>query len=197
MTNPKLILASKSKIRADILSNAGIKFSTQTSYVDEDKIKQNMQSKPAEEISLALAKAKAQKIKANKNDYIIGADQILSFQGQIFDKPKSIKEARARLIKLRAKQHCLIGAISLVQNSTQIWSHLSKTKLTMRNFSDQFLDEYLIAEQEHVLHSVGAYRFEAVGAQLFENVQGDFFSILGLSLLPLMAKLREVGVLKK
>jgi len=115
--------------------------------------------------------------------------------GQLFDKPKDINAARERLKLMRCKTHYLVGAVVISENGSPVWRHLAKTKLTMRDFSDAFLEDYLKAEGELVTKSVGAYRFEGLGAQLFSHVEGDFFSILGLSLLPVMDYLRMRGAL--
>jgi len=111
------------------------------------------------------------------------------------DKPKDIDAARKRLKLMRGKTHYLVGAVVISENGSPVWRHLAKTKLTMRDFSDAFLEDYLKSEGELVTKSVGAYRFEGLGAQLFSHVEGDFFSILGLSLLPVMDYLRMRGVL--
>lgn len=199
MTSAKIILASTSPIRSSILEGAGLSFTAAEPYVDEDAIKTKAHAvnTPVSEIALKLAVAKAKNIKVEKNSYIIGADQILEMDGQIFDKPKTMDEARERLLQMRGKTHCLIGGLVCLNNTTnKIWSYKSETKLTMRKFSDEFLAKYLRQEGEALLYTVGAYKFEGRGAQLFERVQGDFYSILGLSLLPLLGHLRSEGVLK-
>jgi len=127
---------------------------------------------------------------------VIGADQIMEMDGQLFDKPKDMADARARLISMRGKSHRLIGAVVICENGRPVWRHMSKTTLSVREFSDSFLDDYIEAEGELLTKSVGAYRFEGRGAQLFSKVEGDFFSILGLSLLPVLDYLRERGAVK-
>lgn len=114
--------------------------------------------------------------------------------GQIYDKPKTMEEAKARLLSMRGKPHFLVGAVVICENGTPVWRHMSKTALYVREFSEAFLDDYLEAEGEDVLSSVGAYKFEGRGAQLFTKVEGDFFSILGLSLLPVLDYLRLRGI---
>ena len=119
----------------------------------------------------------------------------MEMDGQLFDKPVSLEEVRQRLLSMRNKDHRLIGAVVICENGQPVWRHMSKTVLSVRNFSEEFLDDYIEAEGEALTKSVGAYRFEGRGAQLFSKVEGDFFSILGLSLLPVLDYLRERGAL--
>lgn len=194
MKAPGLILASGSKIRRQILQGAGLNFSVRLGGVDEDKIKKDFLAQggslPALASTLALAKAKS--VDADAGDIIIGADQIMEIDGILFDKPKSMKEARARLLVMRGREHRLIGAVAAVRKGSEPWLHIATTKLTVREFSESFLDDYLGAEGKDILNCVGGYKFEGRGAQLFDKVEGDFFSILGLSLLPLLAHLRDI-----
>lgn len=195
----EIILASASTIRAEIMANAGINFTAKPTHIDEDIIKQEFIRAGGSILDLvqALALGKAQAANAQNNEIIIGADQVLEFDGQIFDKPKSLNEAYTRLQELRGREHRLIGAVCVLQNNEAPWFYVSTTKLKMRDFSDEFLKDYLHKEGEGILACVGAYKFEGLGASLFESVAGDFFSILGLSLLPLMAELRRRGALIK
>lgn len=194
---PPIILASASAIRAEILTNAGIEFEAKPGVFDEDKVKQQFlaQNRPISDLVKALALGKAEAVPPDGDTLVIGADQVLELDGKVFDKPKSLPEAHERLSLMRGRTHRLIGGLCLVQKGHTPWYHVSTTKLHMRDFSDEFLKEYLQKEGEAVLASVGAYKFEGRGASLFESVEGDFFSILGLSLLPLMAELRRRGVL--
>lgn len=196
--NPKIILASASAIRAEILTNVGIKFEAKPTHIDEDIIKAEFlrDERPVKDLVQALAFGKANAVKESGDALIIGADQVLEFGGQIFDKPKSLQEAHARLVQMRGQEHRLIGGLCLLQQGSAPWFYVGTTKLKMRNFSDGFLKDYLQSEGEDVLASVGAYKFEGRGASLFESVDGDFFSILGLSLLPLMAELRRRGAIQ-
>jgi len=196
MTYP-IILASGSQIRRDILTGAGIEFSVQVKPVDEGAIKQAMLSQAAKprDIADALAEAKSIRVSQNTPGLIIGADQIMVMNGEVFDKPKDMNEARKRLISMRGKTHSLVGAVVICENGFPVWRHAAKTVLTVRDFSDEFLDDYLKTEGEGILSSVGAYKFEGKGSQLFSHVEGDFFSILGLSLLPVMDYLRIRGAL--
>lgn len=193
----KIILASGSKIRREILDGAGIDFEVISKPVDEGAIKSSMLSEGAtlRDIADALAEAKARRVSQGESGLVIGADQIMEMDGELFDKPASMEEARERLLCMRGKTHRLIGAVVICENGRPVWRHMSKTILTMREFSEAFLDDYLAAEGKDLLKSVGAYRFEGRGAQLFSKVDGDFFSILGLSLLPVLDYLRERGAI--
>lgn len=192
-----IILASGSQIRRDILTDAGIDFTVKTARVDESAIKQAMliENAKSRDIADTLAEAKAVKVSHKTPGLVIGADQIMVMDGQVFDKPVDMAEAKSRLKTMRNKTHNLIGAVVICENGIPVWRHMAKTVLTMRDFSDAFLDNYLKAEGEGILTSVGAYKFESRGAQLFSHVEGDFFSILGLSLLPVLDYLRTRGAI--
>jgi len=195
MIKPNIILASGSKIRRQILTDAGVDFEVVTKPVDESAIKLSMLEDGAalKDIADALAEAKSMRVSRQLPGLVIGADQIMVMNNTLFDKPRSIDEAKKRLLMMRGKTHFLIGAVVICEDGMPVWRHMSKTKLTMREFSEDFLDKYLEAEGDALLLSVGAYRFEGRGSQLFSNVEGDFFSILGLSLLPLLDFLRIRG----
>jgi len=197
MTAPKIILASASSIRSQILNSAGIDFSVSPSNIDENTVKKEYISlgRGASDIVLKLANDKAVAIRADADDLVVGADQVLEFKGEIFDKPKTMTETKNRLLLLRGQEHRLIGAVCLVQNGVVLWHYASICKLTMRNFSDRFLQNYLKQQGKSVLSCVGGYKFEAYGAQLFEKCEGDYTSVLGLSLLPLLKQLRLRGAI--
>lgn len=192
-----VILASGSQIRRQILDGAGVIYDVQTSHLDESAIKTAMLSEAARprDIADALAEAKSIKVSRLREGLVIGADQIMVMDDKIYDKPKDMADAKSRLLSMRGKTHFLIGAVVICENGVPVWRHVSKTSLHMRDFSEEFLDEYLSAEGEDVLSSVGAYKFEGRGAQLFTKVEGDFFSILGLSLLPVLDYLRIRGAM--
>ena len=194
MSAPRLILASASAIRRQILTDAGLTFIVRAGSVNENKIKAMYleEKRPFSELASALALAKAISVQTRKDDIIIGADQTMEMDGKLFDKPKTMNEAKDRLLFMRGKEHRLIGAVTALQKTEQPWQHISTTRLKVRRFSEGFLDEYLEAEGEEILSCVGGYKFEGRGAQLFEKVEGDFFSILGLSLLPLLDHLRSI-----
>lgn len=197
MNNLPIILASGSAIRHQILTQAGIEFETIVKPVDEAAIKASMLSENfrLRDIADALAEAKSVRVSRQTPGLVIGADQIMVMDNNLFDKPKDMNEAKSRLLDMRGKTHYLIGAVVISENGMPVWRHLAKTKLKMREFSEGFLDDYLATEGESVLQSVGAYKFEGRGSQLFSNVEGDFFSILGLSLLPVMEYLRQRGAI--
>ena len=193
----RVILASGSAIRRKLMTDAGLEFEVITKAVDEGAIKESMlvESARLRDIADALAEAKSMRVSRIEEGLVIGADQIMVMDNQLFDKPKDINEARDRLKLMRGKTHYLMGAVVICENAVPVWRHMAKTKLTMREFSDDFLEDYLDAEGDLVTKSVGAYRFEGLGSQLFSHVEGDFFSILGLSLLPVMDYLRLRGAI--
>ena len=197
MTDLSIILASGSAIRRQIMDGAGLDYQVVVKPVDEAAIKAAMLAEGSRlrDIADALAEAKSRRVSMAQPGLVIGADQIMVFENALYDKPKTMDEARARLLKLRGKTHHLMGAVVICENGAPVWRHMAKTELTMRDFSDAFLDDYLKLEGEDILSSVGAYKFEGRGAQLFSEVKGDFFSILGLSLLPVLDYLRTRGAI--
>lgn len=193
----RIILASGSAIRKQILDGAGLDYEVIVKPVDEAAIKDAMlaENSRLQDIADALAEAKAIRVSRQTDGFVIGADQIMVMDNQLFDKPKDMDAARERLLSMRGKKHELIGAVVICENGQPVWRHLSKTKLWVRDFSDAFLDWYIEQEGEALMKSVGAYRFEGPGSQLFEKVEGGFFAILGLDLLPVLNYLRKRGVI--
>jgi septum formation protein len=194
MTKPSLILASASAIRAQLLARAGLSFSILRPNVDEAELKlQFTKAKPAE-LAANLAQAKALAVsRSHPEALVIGADQVLNFENKPHDKPSSIAEARAQLLRFRGKTHALETAVCCCKAGASIWSHEMHADLTIRDFSDGFLDTYLEGLGEDVRSSVGGYKLEERGIQLFSRIEGDYFGILGLPLLPLLAFLRSQG----
>ncbi len=194
--NQRIILASGSAIRRDILDGAGLDYEVIVRPVDEAAIKASMlaENSRLRDIADALAEAKAMRVSRQEPGLVIGADQIMVMDNHLFDKPKNMNEARERLLSMRGKSHALIGAVVICENGAPVWRHMCKTKLWVRDFSDEFLDWYIKTEGEALTKSVGAYRFEGPGSQLFEKVEGGFFAILGLDLLPVLEYLRTRGV---
>ncbi|PZO51633.1 MAG: septum formation protein Maf [Alphaproteobacteria bacterium] len=191
-----LILASGSAARREMLEAAGLTLTVQTPRVDEEAAKASLRAngmKPRDQADM-LAELKALSVSRNSPDFVIGADQMLAIEGEVLDKPKDVAEARAHLLKLRGRTHELITAAVIAREGAIIWRHIDTPKLKMRAFSVAFLDDYMARAGEATLRSVGAYQLEGLGAQLFERVEGDYFSVLGLPLLPLLAFLREHGV---
>jgi septum formation protein len=192
----RLILASGSATRRAVLEAAGIDIEVQSADVDEAAIRESLLAADAtvshESIAQALADAKAEAVSAQHPDaLVIGADQVLSFEGRLFEKPKSIDEARTQLLALRGKTHALHSATALAQRGEVIWRDVESAFLTLRNFSEAALDRYLARAGDVVLTSVGAYQIEGPAVQLFEGIDGDHSTILGLPLLPLLKELRR------
>ncbi len=194
--SPRLVLASKSISRRQILENAGIPFDWVDADVDEDHIKKLglADHLSPEDIALRLAHAKAEQVfNDNADTLVLGCDQILVCDGNIYDKPTNIAEARAHLTHFRGRTHTLISAMTILQSNEKPWQFIDRATLTVRNMSDAFLDEYLQSEGDSILSSVGAYRLESRGIQLFDDIVGNYFTILGLPLLPLLSELRRRG----
>ena len=191
----KLILASGSAIRAALLRNAGVMFDVQKIAIDEDDVKASFMSEGATavDIARALAEMKALRAKCDGGQYIIGADQVLICEDQLFSKADNPEQLRDQLCDLCDKQHQLISAVCVAQNKQILWHHVATADLTMRSFSDSFLDAYLAAHEDDILQSVGGYQLEGPGIQLFRDIKGDYFTILGLPLLPLLDFLRLHG----
>ncbi len=193
-----LILASASKIRRTLLEQAGLAVEAIAPSVDEQEMKAAFQAEksPVEACAEALADLKAMRIsQRHPGALVIGADQMLECNGVWFDKPADLDHARAHLQALRGKTHRLVTAAVVALNGSRVWGTVDTARLTMRPFSDPFLDRYLADAGPAVLSSVGAYQLEGLGAQLFARIEGDFFTILGLPLLPLLGFLRDHGTL--
>ena len=188
-----VILASASASRARLLTAAGVPFTAIAAHVDEDAVKAAMKAdgRTALDCAETLAELKALKIsQAHPSALVIGADQMLACEDRWFDKPPNVEAARDHLMSLSGKTHTLPTVAIVARGGTRIWQHRSAPKLTMRNLDPAFLETYLAHAGEAVLSSVGAYQLEGLGSQLFYKVDGDFFTILGLPLLPLLAFLR-------
>lgn len=195
---PRLVLASASTARRAVLDAAGLRFEAVAAAVDEDAIKDAAKAEaiPPADAALMLADAKAGRIaRRDAEALVIGCDQLLVCEGRWFDKPAHMAAARDHLLALRGRSHQLVTAITCHRHGHRIWHHVAVPQLTMRAFSDGFLDAYLAAEGETVTQSVGAYRFEGPGVQLFSRVEGEHAAILGLPLLALLDFLRQHGVL--
>lgn len=194
----KLVLASQSQHRQLLLSNAGLQFIAHPAKVDERAIEETIKQSGAtpDDIALILAQAKAADVSQNYPDHIIiGSDQTLSLDDEMFHKPENMEDARRRLLKLSGKTHSLNSAIAIVKNGETLWQHVSVAHLTMRELSPEYIGRHLAAAGEDVLTSVGAYQLEKHGVHLFEKIEGDFFTIIGLPMLPLLNKLRELDAI--
>jgi len=194
---PMFILASKSKARGAVLSGAGLTFEQVGSGVDEDALKDALRAEGASVAKQAdlLAETKALKVSVSRPGIVLGCDQMLDLDGEGLDKVATRAEAVATLRRLRGKTHVLQGAIVACIEGAPVWRHLAQPKLRMRNFSDAFIEDYLDRIGDAAFESVGCYQLEGLGSQLFDRIDGDYFSILGMPLLPLMGWLRDRGVL--
>jgi septum formation protein len=191
------ILASKSKARAAVLRGAGLTFEQVGSGVDEDALKDALRAEGASVAKQAdlLAETKALKVSVSRPGIVLGCDQMLDLDGEGLDKVATRAEAAATLRRLRGKTHVLQGAIVACIEGAPVWRHLAQPKLRMRNFSDAFIEDYLDRIGDAAFESVGCYQLEGLGSQLFDRIDGDYFSILGMPLLPLMGWLRDRGAL--
>lgn len=189
---PRLILASQSEIRARLLANAGVVVEALPARIDEDGIRAALEADGAtpRDIADALAEMKARKLAEKHPDaVVIGCDQVLDFRKTVWGKPETPDAARAQLQALRGQTHRLLSAVVLYEGAEPVWRHVGEVRLTMREFSDAFLDDYLARNWDSARHSVGAYKLEEEGVRLFSSVEGDYFTVLGLPLLPLLAYL--------
>lgn len=195
-----VLLASASPYRRKMLQDAGLTFDVVAANVDEPALKREFAAcaprPPAGEIASALARAKAEAVSRDHKDaMVIGADQVLVLGDELLDKPGSASAARTQLARLRGMTHRLVSAVALARAGTALWTHVDEAKLTMRAFSDAFLDRYVAEAGDRLAGIVGAYEIEGRGVQLFEQVEGDHFTIIGLPLVPLLAELRARGVI--
>ncbi len=194
---PDIILASGSASRRTLLEGAGIEADIQVARIDEEAAKQSFRASqmPIRDQAMQLAEMKAMKVSRERAGLVIGADQMLALNGRAFDKPDNLQAARAHLEALSGKTHTLETAIVVCEAGQPVWRHLARPRLGMRDLSSDFISAYIDMCGEDLLGTVGAYKLEGMGAQLFNKIEGDYFSILGLPLLPLLDYLRTRGVL--
>jgi septum formation protein len=192
-----VVLASTSAIRIQLLTAAGVPFQAEPAGVDETSIKDSLLAEgfSPRDIADALAEAKAVKVSRRRAGLVIGADQTLDFEGRLFDKAQTVDEARARLAEMRGRTHKLHCGMVVARDGVPIWREVVTTTLRMRPFSDEYLEGYLQRNAPEILSSVGCYQLEGEGVQLFDRIEGDYFAILGLSLIPLLDLLRRHGAL--
>lgn len=191
-----LILASKSPFRAMLLKNAGIPFRMEAADIDERSIEAPLFNSGAtpEDLAQVLAEAKAANVSERfVGNIVLGSDQTLSLGDDIFHKPRNMEEARHHLLRLSGRTHQLNSAMAIARDGETIWRHLSTARLTMRQLSPEFIGRHLSEVGESALQSVGAYQYEGRGIQLFETIEGDYFTIVGLPILPLLEELRRLG----
>ena len=194
---PDIILASGSASRRALLAGAGVTATNVKPLVDEDAAKASFraESMPVRDQAMHLAEMKAVKVSRAQTGLVIGGDQMLNLEGEAFDKPEGMDGARAHLQSMSGKTHVLETAIVVAENGAPVWRHLARPHLTMRPLSKAFITQYLEEAGDDILNTVGAYQLEGIGSQLFSKIEGDYFSILGLPLLPLLDYFRTRGVL--
>jgi len=191
-----LVLASGSASRKALLAAAGVDFTADPADLDEDALMRPLAGAPPETVARRLAEEKALHVsRRHARAVVLGGDSVIGFDGRHVSKCAGMAEARALLLQLRGRDHLLVSAAALARDGVLLWAHASPCRMTMRDFSPRFLDGYLAACGPAILSSVGCYHYEGRGAQLFAKVDGDHFSVLGLPLLPVLAVLRQEGVL--
>jgi len=194
-----LVLASGSMSRKMLLTAAGVSFTADPADLDEDALMAQLHrdGASAERVAAELATQKALHVsRRHPGKIVLGGDSVIALEGRLLSKCADLAAARALLEQMSGKDHLLVSAAALARDGTVLWGHISPCHMTVRRLSPQFLDDYLAAEGAAILSSVGCYHFEGRGAQLFDRVDGDYFSVLGLPLLPVLAQLRKLGVLQ-
>ena len=192
-----LLLASESAIRQHLLTQAGIRFVSVPSHLDEEEIRVSATQEGLNvmELSVLLAEMKAYRVSFSATqNLVLGADQLLEYQGQYMSKPTSLERTKEQLWSLRGEVHKLICSAVFLRDGQRLWHHTSQATLRMRMFSETFLDEYLQECGETLLTTVGGYQIEGRGIQLFQEIKGDLFTVMGLPLLPILDFLRVQGI---
>lgn len=194
----EIVLASGSEIRARLLRNAGVAITTAPVRVDEEAIRAALEAEAASprDVADTLAEMKARK-GADKNPgaLVVGCDQVLDLKGKVLAKPADLDAARAQLRALRGQRHALLSAAVLYESGQPIWRHVGVVRLVMRDFSDAYLEEYLARNWPGIGSSVGSYKLEEEGVRLFSRIEGDYFTVLGLPLIELLAYLGQKGAI--
>jgi|TARA_B110000977_G_scaffold35134_2_gene47039 septum formation protein len=194
----RIILASTSQIRSKLLDGAGVSHDVVASRIDEDSVKKALEAEgaPPRDIADTLAEMKARKIaEKGQGGLVIGCDQVLSLKGEVLSKPKTIEDARGQLNALRGETHQLLSAAVIYEDLKPVWRHVGVARLSMRDFSDDYCDDYLARNWDSIRWAVGGYKIEEEGIRLFRMVQGDTFTIQGLPLLELLSYLTLRGTL--
>jgi septum formation protein len=195
-----VILASGSEIRAQMLRQAGVDFDVQVARVDEKMIREALVADGAlpRDIADALAESKARKVaQKNYDAFVIGCDQVLEFNGNLLSKPKSPDEAIDQIIAMRGERHTLLSAAVIYNEGKPIWRHVGQVRLRMRDATDAYISGYVERNWDSIQNSVGGYKLEEEGVRLFHSVEGDYFNVLGMPLLPLLAFLTLRGVIEQ
>lgn len=194
-----IILASTSKIRRQLLRNAGVDFESDTPRLDEETIRAALlaQGSKPRDIADALAEGKAMKLSTKRPDaLVIGCDQVLDFEGNLLSKPDTPEDAREQLARLRGKRHALMSAAVICHQGRPIWRHIGQVRLSMHEVSDAYLDGYIERNWQSIRHAVGGYKLEEEGVRLFSRIEGDYFNVLGLPLVELLSYLSASGDLE-
>lgn len=192
-----IILASASLSRRDMLKNAGVKFESVQAGVDETAIRQALGDVGPADMADVLARAKAEAVSSvHPGTLVIGSDQILSLDDQIFEKPADLDEARVNLLRFRGRVHQLHSAVAIASDGTADWCFSDTAHLKVREFTPEFLGHYLADVGPEICRSVGAYQLEGMGVQLFDEIDGNYFTILGMPLMPLLNELRRREVIE-
>lgn len=192
-----ITLASKSQIRQQLLRKAHVPFVAKESVFQEETVKTELIQRSADpaEVALALAQGKAAGVKQPDTKIVLGCDQVLDIDGELLSKPKDRDGARIQLRHLRGHRHYLLSAAVILEKGQPIWSHIGKVTLTMRDFSDDYLEAYLNRNWPEIQSSVGGYKLEEEGVRLFSKIEGDYFTVLGMPLVEILGHLKERGAI--
>ncbi len=194
---PDLILASQSQARSALLAQTGLTFDKIPAHLDEEAIKDEclLRGHSPKSVAVRLAEAKALHVARTNYGLILGADQVLQLGNDLISKSPTLDDAGALLKRMSGQTHYLHSAMALAEGETLVWSHVETAEMTVRTLSDRFIESYLAQNGDTILSSVGCYQLESAGIHLFEAIRGDYFTVLGLPLLPLLAQLRHLKVI--